>query len=131
MTARAESLLARLAADGLEAGTWRNGPGDRYAAHRHGYDKVLVVEQGSIVFDLPDRREQLRLQAGDRLDLPSGTLHAGLVGDSGVTCLEAHLPAGRLGPVPAHDPGWGDRARRATGPAAAARRDETIAPGTA
>ena len=31
-----------------------------------------------------------------RLDLPAGTRHDALVGVSGVTCLEAHLPAGSL-----------------------------------
>ena len=33
---------------------------------------------------------------GDRLDLPAGTSHDAVVGPDGVTCLEAHLPAGRL-----------------------------------
>ena len=33
---------ARLRAEGLDAGAWSNGPHDRYAAHDHGYDKVLV-----------------------------------------------------------------------------------------
>jgi hypothetical protein len=33
---------------------------------------------------------------GDRLDLPAGTRHDALVGPTGVTCLEAHLPAGSL-----------------------------------
>jgi hypothetical protein len=28
---------------------------------------------------------------GDRLDLPAGVLHAALVGEQGVVCLEAHL----------------------------------------
>jgi len=52
---------------------------------------------GSIVFGLADRAEAFELQPGDRLDLPAGTKHDALVGDEGVTCLEAHLPAGRLG----------------------------------
>ena len=33
-----------LAAEGLSAARWSNGPGDAYQAHRHGYDKVLVAE---------------------------------------------------------------------------------------
>ena len=36
----------RLRAEGLDPGPWSNGPGDRYAAHRHDYDKVLVVRAG-------------------------------------------------------------------------------------
>jgi hypothetical protein len=34
--------------------------------------------------------------AGDRLDLPARTRHDARVGEHGVTCLEAHLPAGSL-----------------------------------
>ena len=88
---------ARLRAEGLEPGTWSNGPGDRYPAHRHDYDKVLVVARGSIVFGLPDVATSVALATGDRLDLPAGTRHDALVGSDGVTCLEAHLPAGSVG----------------------------------
>ena len=91
---------ARLAAEGFDAGTWSNGPGDAYVAHDHGYDKVLVVAAGSIVFGLPGRAERIALGLGDRLDLPAGTVHDALVGSSGVTCLEAHAPAGTLPPPP-------------------------------
>lgn len=86
----------RLRAEGLDAGAWSNGPGDRYAAHDHGYDKVLVCDAGSIRFGLPGRGEAVDLAVGDRLDLPAGTTHDALVGPGGVTCLEAHLPAGTL-----------------------------------
>jgi uncharacterized protein YjlB len=94
----------RLAAEGLVAGSWSNGPGDRYGAHDHSYDKVLVVASGSIVFGLPDRGERVALEVGDRLDLPAGTSHDAVVGPSGVTCLEAHIPAGRLSPTPERRP---------------------------
>lgn len=89
----------RLRADGLDPGAWSNGPGDRYGAHDHGYDKVLAVESGSIAFGLPDRGETVQLEVGDRLDLPAGTRHDAVVGPHGVTCLEAHLPSGSLGAV--------------------------------
>jgi uncharacterized cupin superfamily protein len=91
----------RLADEGLDAGSWSNGPGDRYGAHDHGYDKVLVVVSGSIVFGLPERGERVALEVGDRLDLPAGTSHDAVVGPLGVTCLEAHVPAGTLPPTPA------------------------------
>ena len=90
---------ARLRDEGLAASPWSNGPGDRYGAHEHGYDKVIVVERGSIVFGLPDDGRSVQLEAGDRLELPAGTRHDAVVGSSGVTCLEAHLPAGRLAGV--------------------------------
>ena len=90
---------ARLRGEGLEASPWSNGPGDRYAAHEHGYDKVIVVERGSIEFGLPADGRSVQLGAGDRLELPAGTRHDAIVGPSGVTCLEAHLPAGELAAV--------------------------------
>ena len=89
---------ARLRAEGLDP-SWSNGPGDQYGAHEHGYDKVIVVERGSIEFGLPAEGRSVGLAAGDRLELPAGTRHDAVVGPSGVTCLEAHLPAGRLGAV--------------------------------
>ena len=87
---------ARLRAEGLEAGAWSNGPGDRYGAHDHGYDKVIVVERGSITFGLVETGQMVELEASDRLELPAGTSHDAIVGPSGVTCLEAHLPSGSL-----------------------------------
>jgi hypothetical protein len=91
--------VERLRAEGLDPSTWSNGPGDRYRAHDHGYDKVIVVASGSIAFGLPGLRRTVDLAAGDRLELPAATLHDAVVGPGGVTCLEAHLPAGRLATV--------------------------------
>lgn len=108
MTASTRSSLdARLRAEGLSPSTWGNGPGDRYAEHRHDYDKVLVAAAGSIVFHLRGLGGDVELRAGERLELPAGTLHAATVGGDGVTCLEAHLPAGTLGATPRHvAAGW-------------------------
>jgi hypothetical protein len=92
----ADSAVHRLRAEGLDPGSWSNGPGDRYAAHEHGYDKVLACAAGSIRFGLPTLGLAVDLERGDRLDLPAGTAHDAIVGPDGVTCLEAHLPAGTL-----------------------------------
>jgi quercetin dioxygenase-like cupin family protein len=102
-----ESLTARLRDLGLQPSAWANGPGVRYAVHRHDYDKVIVVERGSIRFGLPATGDAVELQAGDRLDLPAGTDHEALVGSDGVACLEAHLPPGTLA-APGHQAagGW-------------------------
>jgi uncharacterized protein YjlB len=86
----------RLRDEGLDPSTWSNGPGDRYGAHEHGYDKVIVVDRGSIRFGLPATGDMLDLAAGDRLELTAGTRHDAVVGASGVACLEAHLPVGSL-----------------------------------
>ena len=91
-----EAAIATLRAEGLEPARWSNGPGDRYAAHEHGYDKVIVVVSGSIAFVVPDTDRTIELVPGDRLELPAGTRHAAVVGAVGVECLEAHLAAGRL-----------------------------------
>jgi hypothetical protein len=91
-----DDLGAKLRAEGLDAGSWGTGPGDRYAPHEHGYDKVLVCVAGSIRFGLPASGRTVDLVVGDRLDLPAGTRHDALVGVAGVTCLEAHLPARSL-----------------------------------
>lgn len=92
-----EGLEARLRAEGLDPGSWGNGPGDRYAPHEHGYDKVIVVTSGSITFGLPGSGASIVLSAGDRLELPAGTEHDAIVGPSGVRCLEVHLSASSLG----------------------------------
>ncbi len=109
----------RLAAAGLSATEWANGPGDRYAAHTHDYDKVLVAVAGSIAFRLPVLGESHVLAVGDRLDLPAGTLHAADVGPGGVRCLEAHLPAGSLHLQPRRMADWAT-----TAPAGAGRETD-------
>lgn len=100
-------LTTRMRDLGLEPGGWQNRPGERYGAHDHPYDKVVVVERGSIRFGLAATRETIELAPGDRLDLPAGTSHDALVGSTGVACLEAHLAAGSLvGPVRRPSGSW-------------------------
>lgn len=84
-----EAKIRRILSDeGLESYRWTNGPGDRYGAHMHPYDKVIYVVQGAITFSLPG--ESVTLVAGDRLELPRDTRHEAFVGSEGVVCLEAH-----------------------------------------
>ncbi len=98
-------LVRRLRDQGLDPGPWSNGPFDRYSPHEHGFDKVLVCAAGSIRFGLPRTGGHVDLGAGDRLDLPAGTLHEAFVGPDGVTCLECHVPAGRLAALRRYDAG--------------------------
>jgi mannose-6-phosphate isomerase-like protein (cupin superfamily) len=102
----AADLAGRMRGEGLDPSSWSNGPGDRYAAHSHGYDKVLVATAGSITFHLTDHAREVTLAKGDRLELPAGTQHAATVGVDGVNCLEAHLPAGTLQGEPVHRRSW-------------------------
>ena len=102
-----EDVRRRMRDEGLEPSAWSNGPGDRYAAHEHDYDKVIAVERGSIRFGLSAEDRSVELAVGDRLELPAGTRHDALVGPTGVTCLEAHLPAGSLPRLAHRSPGRG------------------------
>jgi quercetin dioxygenase-like cupin family protein len=99
-------IEGRLGELGASVSGWANGPSDRYATHAHGYDKVLVAVQGAITFWLPATGKVIELHAGDRLDLPAGTSHAATVGEQGVRCLEAHLPAAPSGSRPQRVAGW-------------------------
>ena len=60
---------------------------------------MIVVERGSIRSGWPTTGQSVELAAGDRLELPAGTSHDAVVGPDGVTCLEAHLPAGAFDAV--------------------------------
>lgn len=94
-TAPQESRLQQiLAEENLSPYRWSNRPGDLYGAHSHDFHKIIYVVSGSITFRLPDRGEQLDLDAGDRMELPAGIRHEAEVGTQGVVCLEAHRPAG-------------------------------------
>ena len=101
-----QRAIARLSAEGLEASEWSNGPGELYLAHRHDYDKVLVCVEGRIDVWLREYARTARLEPGDRLELPSNTLHEATAGRDGVRCLEAHLPPGALPRRVLHRPGW-------------------------
>jgi mannose-6-phosphate isomerase-like protein (cupin superfamily) len=86
-----QSTLWKIMTDeGLSPYAWSNGPHDVYSAHTHSYDKVIYVVRGTITFGLPELGKQITLNAGDRLDLPAGTVHDATVGAQGVVCLEGH-----------------------------------------
>ena len=71
--------------------TWSNGPHDEYSAHTHSFDKVLYVLSGSITWILPQTNEQIETRAGDRIDLPRGTIHAARVGANARAGTRHHL----------------------------------------
>lgn len=103
--------LAQLARDGLTVERWTSSPGAVYETHEHPYGKILVVKSGSITFTLPQGsttaasanphrvtsrhgERVVKLQPGDRLELPPSTPHSAIVGPAGVVCLEAHRSVG-------------------------------------
>jgi len=80
--------MERLRAEATGCYSWSNGPGDRYAPHSHGYEKVLYCVEGSIRFQLENEGRTLELEAGDRMVLPPGTVHSAVVGSRGCSCIE-------------------------------------------
>lgn len=84
------TLWQIMADEGLDPYSWSNGPHDIYSAHKHNFNKVIYVVQGSITFGLPTMHRKVTLKAGDRLDLPAGIVHDATVGPDGVVCLEGH-----------------------------------------
>ena len=85
---RFDQLMGKLRAEATGCYSWSNGPGDRYAPHSHGYEKVLYCVEGSIRFQLENEGRTLELKAGDRMVLPPGTVHSAVVGTDGCTCIE-------------------------------------------
>jgi quercetin dioxygenase-like cupin family protein len=85
-----DELMAQLRTEASGCYSWSNGPGDRYAAHSHNYEKVLYCVDGSIVFVLENEAGKIELKPGDRMVLASGTVHSAIVGPSGCTCIEGH-----------------------------------------
>jgi quercetin dioxygenase-like cupin family protein len=83
-----EDLMTQLRSEAGGCYSWSNGPGDRYAAHNHDYEKVLYCVNGSITFVLVAEGRRLELRAGDRMVLPAGTMHSAVVGAAGCTCIE-------------------------------------------
>ncbi|MCC6848074.1 MAG: cupin domain-containing protein [Deltaproteobacteria bacterium] len=82
---RESTLRARLAADGFEVTAWSDPPGRTYAPHRHDHDESLWCVRGCITFHIAGRA--YRLNPGDRLMLPRGTLHGATVGSAGAAYL--------------------------------------------
>jgi len=85
-----DELMTKLKAEARGCYSWSNGPGDRYAAHTHNYEKVLYCVDGSITFVLEGDGKRLDLKPGDRMVLTAGTVHSAVVGPSGCTCIEGH-----------------------------------------
>jgi quercetin dioxygenase-like cupin family protein len=85
-----DELMAKLKAEAGGCYSWSNGPGDRYAAHSHSFEKVLYCVDGSITFVLESEGKRLQLEPGDRMVLPAGTVHSAIVGATGCTCIEGH-----------------------------------------
>jgi quercetin dioxygenase-like cupin family protein len=85
-----DELMSKLKTEAGGCYSWSNGPGDRYAAHTHNYEKVLYCVDGSITFNLENEGRKIELKPGDRMVLQPGTVHSAVVGSRGCTCIEGH-----------------------------------------
>jgi mannose-6-phosphate isomerase-like protein (cupin superfamily) len=81
-------LMVQLRSEASDCYSWSNGPGDRYAPHSHTYEKVLYCVEGSITFVLDADDRRIDLAPGERMVLPSGTVHSAVVGPGGCSCIE-------------------------------------------
>lgn len=89
-----EQMMRTLEREATGCYSWSNGPGDRYAAHSHAYEKVLYCVEGSITFRLEAEGRELALGPGDRMVLPAGTRHSAVVGPAGCACIEGRREPG-------------------------------------
>ncbi len=82
--------VERLRREGVAPVSWSNGPNERYTAHEHPYEKLLVCAEGSITFLVGAVGTEVQLRPGEGFVLPARTRHAAIVGRGGCTCVEGH-----------------------------------------
>jgi quercetin dioxygenase-like cupin family protein len=82
------NLRAAIEAEGFAVTRYVYPPGTVFPPHSHGIDKIDGVMSGRFRLTLPDGA--VVLQAGDRLFVPKGLVHAAeVVGNTAVVSLDA------------------------------------------
>jgi quercetin dioxygenase-like cupin family protein len=76
--------------EGVQPMTWLGTPGNIYYLRTMPHHRIIWVAEGSMIVELPEEGRWIKLEKGDRLDLPPGAPHQIVVGKHGVVCLEAH-----------------------------------------
>lgn len=71
--------------EGFEVVTWSDAPGREYAPHSHERDESLWMLAGAMTFTIDGAA--YRLEAGDRLTLPRGVVHAAHAHENGARYL--------------------------------------------
>ena len=84
------ALRAQLEREGFDVVAWTDPAGRTYTPHAHDHDESLWCVRGRIVFEIAGR--EYPLDAGDRLMLPQGTVHAARAGDDGARYLIGERP---------------------------------------
>jgi hypothetical protein len=75
--------------EGLKPFTWTGLPNNIYYLQRLAYRRILWVVEGSMMVELPEESRYIKLDKGDRLELPAGAPHQIMVGSKGLVCMEA------------------------------------------
>ncbi len=68
-----KDLRETLTLEGYDVFPWQDSPGAVYSAHKHPHDEFIVVHSGSMLFTINGK--DYRLEPGDMLVLPEGTMH--------------------------------------------------------
>jgi quercetin dioxygenase-like cupin family protein len=70
-----QEAIADINAEGFWPISWVDGPGETYAPHYHRGDERLYLVSGSMEFEDVGEGKVYRLEPGDKLSLPAGTVH--------------------------------------------------------
>ncbi len=68
--------IADINAEGFWPVSWADPPGESYAPHSHPSDERLYLIEGSLELVDVAAAETYRLEPGDKLILPAGTVHS-------------------------------------------------------
>jgi len=81
-----DQILKLFEREGLKPIEEVYAPGEEVKAHRHPFDEVRMLVEGSLLIDITGNR--LLLRAGDKIVIPSNTKHSKKVnGDSPCICI--------------------------------------------
>lgn len=83
-----KDLLDLLEGEGFQVTLWSRNAGHISHLHTHEFAKVIYVLRGRISYSMPESRQAIHLNAGDRVDLPAWVMHYVTAGPDGVDCIE-------------------------------------------
>ncbi len=69
-----KELREHLIKEGFDVFPWQDSPGALYSPHQHPHDEFIVIHSGSLIFKA--KGNDFRLEPGDMLVLPEGTIHS-------------------------------------------------------
>lgn len=86
-----DDVRAALEKEGANVNSWSADAGTTNDPEGASNNRSVVVIAGMVRFTLPDHPDEFAdLMAGDRIDIPKGTLHGMMVGPAGVSVIEGN-----------------------------------------